>query len=133
MKIHRPSASFVAVLFLVFLVKPVHGTHLEINPQHTSKETRISLQFSEIELTELLQVLAKMGNSNFLLSESIQGKISVDLKDTPWQTALHSIIASRGLRLVRNGDIYWIGPQQKFKASRNFAGRMPPCPLAEII
>ena len=120
MKIHRPSASFVAVLFLVFLVKPVHGTHLEINPQHTSKETRISLQFSEIELTELLQVLAKMGNSNFLLSESIQGKISVDLKDTPWQTALHSIIASRGLRLVRNGDIYWIGHHAEIQSFQKF-------------
>ena len=120
MKILRPSSSFLAVLLLVFLVKPVQGTHLETNPQNTSIETRISLQFSEIELTELLQVLAKMGNSNFLLSESIQGKISVDLKDTPWQTALHSILASRGLRLVRNGDIYWIGPHAEIQSFQKF-------------
>jgi type IV pilus assembly protein PilQ len=120
MKILRPSSSFLAVLFLVFLVKPVHSIHLEIKPQLTSKEARISLQFSEIELTELLQVLAKMGNSNFLLSESIQGKISVDLRDTPWQTALHSILASRGLRLVRNGDIYWIGPHAEIQSFQKF-------------
>ena len=76
----------------------------------------ISLQFIDIEVVELLQVLAKMANTNFLLSESIKGKITVNLNNTPWQTALHSILASRGLRLVRNGDIYWIGPHSEIAA-----------------
>ena len=80
----------------------------------------ISLQFTDIEITELLQALAKLGKTNFLLSESIQGKISVDLSNTPWQTALHSILASRGLRLVRNGDIYWIGPHAEIQAFQKF-------------
>ena len=56
----------------------------------------ISLQFTDIETTELLQAMAKLGNTNFLLSESIKGKISIDLRNIPWQTALHSILASRG-------------------------------------
>jgi len=80
----------------------------------------ISLQFTDIEVRDLLQVLAKLGNTNFLLSESITGKISVDLSKTPWQTALHSILASRGLRLVRNGDIYWIGPHAEIQAFQKF-------------
>jgi type IV pilus assembly protein PilQ len=79
-------------------------------------EALISLQFNEIEIVELLQILAKLGKTNFLLSESITGKITVDLNNTPWQTALHSILASRGLRLVRNGDIYWIGPSAEIAA-----------------
>lgn len=80
----------------------------------------ISLQFTDIEIRDLLQVLAKLGNTNFLLSESIKGRISVDLNKTPWQTALHSILASRGLRLVRNGDIYWIGPHAEIQAFQKF-------------
>ena len=80
----------------------------------------ISLQFTDIELTELLQTMAKLGNTNFLLSESIKGKISIDLRNTPWQTALHSILASRGLRLVRNGEIYWIGPHAEILAFQKF-------------
>ena len=80
----------------------------------------ISLQFTEIELTELLQILAKLGNTNFLLSESIKGKITVDLQNTPWHTALHSILASRGLRIIRNGDIYWIGPHAEIVAFQKF-------------
>lgn len=79
-------------------------------------EAPISLQFTDIEVAELLQILAKLGKTNFLLSESIKGKITVDLSNTPWQTALHSILASRGLRLVRNGDIYWIGPSAEIAA-----------------
>jgi type IV pilus assembly protein PilQ len=83
-------------------------------------DTPISLQFTDIELSELLQILAKIGGANFLLSESIKGTISVDLTNTPWQTALHSIIASRGLRLARNGDIYWIGPHSEIQAFQKF-------------
>jgi type IV pilus assembly protein PilQ len=80
----------------------------------------ISLQFSDIEIAELLQAMAKLGNTNFLLSESIKGKISIDLRNTPWQTALHSILASRGLRLVRNGEIYWIGPHAEIQTFQKF-------------
>ena len=80
----------------------------------------ISLQFTDIEITELLQAMAKLGNTNFLLSESIKGKISIDLRNTPWETALHSILASRGLRLVRNGEIYWIGPHAEILAFQKF-------------
>jgi len=91
------------------------------NPQSlVLNESLISLQFADIELVDLLQVLAKLGNTNFLLSESIKGRISIDLNNTPWQTALHSILASRGLRLVRNGDIYWIGPHAEIQAFQKF-------------
>lgn len=108
------------LLVTAFCFNLALGKHPEANPSSGPKDSRISLQFSQIEMTELLQVLAKMGNTNFLLSESIQGKISVDLKDTPWQTALHSILASRGLRLVRNGDIYWIGPHAEIQSFQKF-------------
>ena len=88
--------------------------------QETPQSPHITLQFKDIELTDLLQILAQMGNTNFLLSQSIQGKISVNLTNTSWETALHSILASRGLRLIRNGDIYWIGPHAEIQAFQKF-------------
>ncbi|MEY4496163.1 MAG: hypothetical protein RL744_1227 [Pseudomonadota bacterium] len=120
MKIFPKFSAGLVLIILVLLLNPALGNHSQINPSNKPKDSRISLQFSQIEMTELLQVLAKMGDTNFLLSESIQGKISVDLKDTPWQTALHSILASRGLRLVRNGDIYWIGPHAEIQSFQKF-------------
>ena len=106
---------WIAVL-VVFLIIPAKGS-TQANP---SLQTPISLQFTDIELTELLQILAKLGNTNFLLSESIKGRITVDLQNTPWHTALHSILASRGLRIIRNGDIYWIGPHAEIQAFQKF-------------
>jgi len=97
------------VFLLAFLIMPMRVN----SSTQDLLSTPISLQFTDIEVVELLQVLAKLGNTNFLLSESIKGKITIDLNNTPWQTALHSIIASRGLRLIRNGDIYWIGPHSE--------------------
>jgi type IV pilus assembly protein PilQ len=85
------------VFMLTFSIMP-----MRVNPSTQDLlSTPISLQFTDIEVVELLQVLAKLGNTNFLLSESIKGKITIDLNNTPWQTALHSIIASRGFNLAR--------------------------------
>ena len=106
----------IAVIFIAFLGRPSYGNI----PSQTLAQTPVSLHFSDIEVTELLQVLAKLGGSNFLLSDSIKGKISVSLNNTPWQTALHSILASRGLRIIRNGDIYWIGPHAEIQAFQKY-------------
>ena len=106
----------MAVFCLSFLADPSHGNA----PSQNLAQMPVSLHFSDIEVTELLQVLAKLGNSNFLLSDSIKGKISINLNNTPWQTALHSILASRGLRIIRNGDIYWIGPHAEIQAFQKF-------------
>ncbi len=117
--LQKPRVALLA-LVVVFLISPALGNSPEGSSLAALKNSRISLQFSQIEMTELLQVLAKMGNTNFLLNKFIQGKISVDLKDTPWQTALHSILASLGLRLVRNGDIYWIDPHAEIQNFQKF-------------
>jgi type IV pilus assembly protein PilQ len=109
-------ASLWVAFLVVFLITPASGS----TPASANLQTPISLQFTDIELTELLQILAKLGNTNFLLSESIKGKITVDLQNTPWHTALHSILASRGLRIIRNGDIYWIGPHAEIVAFQKF-------------
>jgi type IV pilus assembly protein PilQ len=105
------------LLVLILLSSPTAGGNPLSQDRFLSP---ISLQFTDIEMAELLQVMAKLGNTNFLLSESIKGKISIDLSNAPWQTALHSILASRGLRLVRNGEIYWIGPHAEIQAFQKF-------------
>jgi type IV pilus assembly protein PilQ len=112
MKAHVQKFSLCFGFLFIFLVSPIRANL----PAQNLMEAPISLQFTDIEVTELLQVLAKIANTNFLLSESIKGRMTVELNNTPWQTALHSIMASRGLRLLRNGDIYWIGPHAEIAA-----------------
>lgn len=111
-----PYFTLAIAFFMTFLGHPSYGNM----PSQNLAQTPVSLHFSDIEVTELLQVLAKLGGSNFLLSDSIKGKISISLNNTPWQTALHSILASRGLRIIRNGDIYWIGPHAEIQAFQKY-------------
>ena len=112
MQQHIQKFSFCIGLLSIFLLSPIHANM----PAQNLLEAPISLQFTDIEVTALLQVLAKLANTNFLLSESIEGRMTVELNNTPWHTALDAILASRGLRLVRNGDIYWIGPHAEITA-----------------
>ena len=113
---HIHKFSLCIGLLSIFLLSPIHANM----PAQNLLEVPISLQFTDIEVTELLQALAKITNTNFLLSESIKGRITIELNNTPWQTALHAILASRGLRLIRNGDIYWIGPHAEIAAFQKY-------------
>ena len=119
-KVFKAILGSIASISVALLMPSALGRVSQTNPSPALKNELISLQFHQIELTELLQVMGKIGKTNFLLSDSIQGKISLDLENTPWQTALHSILASRGLRLVRNGDIYWIGPHAEIQSFQKF-------------
>ncbi|MBU3555789.1 type II and III secretion system protein [Polynucleobacter sp. UB-Piko-W3] len=108
--------SFCIGLLSIFFLSPIRANM----PAQNLLEAPISLQFTDIEVTALLQVLAKLSNTNFLLSESIKGRMTIELNNTPWHTALDAILASRGLRLVRNGDIYWIGPHAEITAFQKY-------------
>ena len=120
LKFPPPNLKLLSAILLALLLQPALGAGSQIDQSNPIKSELITLQFHQIEVTELLQVLAKIGKTNFLLSESIQGKISIDLDNTPWKTALHSILASRGLRLIRNGDIYWIGTHAEIQSFQKF-------------
>jgi type IV pilus assembly protein PilQ len=83
---------------------------------NTAPNTPISISAKEMPLVDLLHALGQLGNTHFVLSPSIQGSINIQLVDVPWQTALSTILASRGLRFIRNQGIYWIAPHQEINA-----------------
>ena len=83
---------------------------------NTPPNAPISISAKEMPLVDLLHALGQLGNTHFVLSPSIQGRINVQLADVPWQTALSTILASRGLRFVRNQGVYWIAPHQEINA-----------------
>jgi len=83
---------------------------------NATPNTPISISAKEMPLVDLLHALGQLGNTHFVLSPSIQGSIDVQLVDIPWQTALSTILASRGLRFIRNQGVYWIAPHQEINA-----------------
>ena len=88
----------------------------QVQAKSAVQQKNLSLHFANIEVSELLKELARLGQTNFLISESIRGSISVDLHHIPWSSAVQSILASKGLSMLRHGDIFWIGPYAEINA-----------------
>ncbi len=71
---------------------------------------KISLDFQDIEIRRVLQLLADFTGMNVVTSDSVQGNISLKLKDVPWDQALDLILKTKGLDKRRNGNAIWIAP-----------------------
>ena len=71
---------------------------------------KISLDFQDIEVRRVLQLLADFANTNLVASDSVGGNISIRLKDVPWDQALDIILKAKNLDKRRSGNVVWIAP-----------------------
>lgn len=78
------------------------------NQNYTGK--KISLDFQDIEVRRVLQLLADFTNINMVTADSVQGNITLRLKDVPWDQALDIILKTKNLDKRRNGNVIWIAP-----------------------
>lgn len=81
---------------------------LKNGPAYRGK--KISLDFQDIEVRRVLQVLAEFTGVNMVAADSVQGNISLRLKDVPWDQALDLILKAKGLDQRRKGNAIWIAP-----------------------
>jgi len=99
---------------------------VEVKPQRvdTAKLTqgtgyngqKLSLNFQNIEIRALLQVIADFTNFNVVTSDSVAGNVTLRLQDVPWDQALDIILQSKGLGLRKNGNVLWIAPKDEIVA-----------------
>jgi len=83
-------------------------------PQFTGD--KLSLNFQNIEVRALLQVIADFTNFNIITSDSVTGHLTLRLQDVPWDQALDIILQSRGLGMRKTGNVIWIAPQTEILA-----------------
>ncbi|MCA3231702.1 MAG: type IV pilus secretin PilQ [Cupriavidus sp.] len=72
---------------------------------------RLSLNFQNIDIRSLLQVFADFTNLNIITSDTVQGNLTLRLKDVPWDQALQIVLDSKGLASRRNGNVLWVAPK----------------------
>jgi type IV pilus assembly protein PilQ len=84
----------------------------------------MSLNVQDIELRALLQIFARFAHTNIVASDSIKGKISVDLRDLSWQQALDVVLQSKGLASRRIGKVLWIAPQEELAHRQQLEQRL---------
>ena len=77
---------------------------------------KLSLNFQNIEVRSLLQVIADFTNFNVVTSDTVTGSVTLRLKDVPWDQALDIILQSRGLGVRKNGNVLWIAPKDELSA-----------------
>ncbi|MFQ5899097.1 MAG: AMIN domain-containing protein [Candidatus Methylomirabilia bacterium] len=70
-----------------------------------SSERLISLDFKDAEIVNLLRILAAEADKNIVAGEDVKGKVSVTLKNVTWETALDTILETRGLRKIEKGNV----------------------------
>jgi len=78
---------------------------------------KLSLNFQDIEVRAVLQLLADFTSLNVVVSDSVQGNITLRLKNTPWDQALDIILKTKGLAMRKNGSVMLVAPSDEI-ASR---------------
>ncbi len=74
---------------------------------------KLSLNFQNVDVRRLLQVIGEFTGMNMVVSDSVQGAITLILKDVPWDQALDIIMQQRGLDMRKNGNVILIAPREE--------------------
>lgn len=80
------------------------------------KGEKLSLNFQNIDVRSVLQVIADFTNFNIITSDSVSGNLTLRLKDVPWDQALDIILQAKGLDMRKNGNVIWIAPRDELAA-----------------
>lgn len=97
-------------------VKPlrVDPSKLTQGPGYSGQ--KLSLNFQNIEVRSLLQVIADFTNFNIITSDSVTGAVTLRLQDVPWDQALDIILQAKGLGMRKTANVIWIAPKDEIIA-----------------
>lgn len=71
---------------------------------------KLSLNFQDIEVRSVLQILADFTELNIIAADSVAGNVTLRLNDVPWDQALELILKSKGLAKRQNGNVVMVAP-----------------------
>jgi len=71
---------------------------------------KVSFEFKDIDIHNLLRVIAEVSKKNIVVADDVNGKITIRLRNVPWDQALDIILASKGLGKEEIGDIIRVAP-----------------------
>ena len=86
---------------------------LNSNANKSFNGRKISLDFQDVDVRTILQILAKESGTNIVASDSVNGKMTLSLKEVPWDQALDLVMQARNLDMRRQGNIINIAPREE--------------------
>src|SRR5438067_6277504 len=85
------------------------------------KGEKLSLNFQNVEVRAVLQVIADFTGLNIITSDTVGGNLTLRLKDVPWDQALDIILQAKGLSKRKNGNVVLIAPTDELAAKEKLA------------
>ena len=99
----------------VIEVKPVKDDPNKLNPGGRAgyRGEKLSLNFQNVDVRALLQVIADFTNLNIVVRDSVAGSLTLRLKDVPWDQALDIVLQSKNLDMRKNGNVILVAPRDE--------------------
>jgi len=77
---------------------------------------RLTLNFQDIETRAVLQLLAETSGRNIVVSDTVQGNVTLRLRNVPWDQALDIVMTTKGLDMRENGNVIIVAPAEEITA-----------------
>ena len=102
-------------------VKPVVEDPTKLVQAGRYTGEKLSLNFQNVEVRAVLQVIADFTGLNIITSDTVSGNLTLRLKDVPWDQALDIILQSKGLDMRKTGNVVWIAPRDELATKEKLA------------
>ena len=99
-------------------VKPLSSSELESNLDAVFRYRgeKLSLNFQDIQIRSVLQLIADFTDLNLVASDTVNGRITLRLKNVPWDQALDIIMKTKGLDKREVGNVLMVAPAEELAA-----------------
>jgi len=77
---------------------------------------KLTLNFQNVEVRSVLQVIADFTGLNIIASDTVTGNVTLRLKDVPWDQAMEIIMRAKGLDQRKSGSVIWVAPRDELAA-----------------
>ncbi len=82
---------------------------------------RIDLDFKDADIHNILRLVSDVGRVNIVTSDEVTGTVTIRMRNVPWDQALEVILQSKGLGMVRTGNLIRVAPLERLEKEREMA------------
>lgn len=97
-------------------VRSLDDPNLAKNDKPRYSGEKLTLNFQNVEVRSVLQVIADFTGLNIIASDTVTGNVTLRLKDVPWDQALDIIMRAKGLDKRSSGSVIWVAPRDELAA-----------------
>src|SRR5262247_2910636 len=104
--------------------RPIQIAQAPAAPSTSNGQRLISFDFKDADVVNLLRTLAAESNKNVVIGDDVKGKMSISLRNVPWDLALDTILETRGLRKIEKDNVLRIVSIEQLTKEREAAARV---------